>query len=484
MAVRKVYLCLFVCISTVVVEAASPKHYKVTTLPAPPYISVVPDKKSSRFEGILVDVLDELSRRMTFTYEMTLVDDGKYGWETKPGLWNGLIGSLVNKTADIAAAPLTIASKRAEVVKYSQPYMTAGLKILYRQPAGWTNNAPIMLLLRPFTPGLWVVIILFFAGVSVLFFIIGRFSPFEDDQFVGKAATYEGLTLFNSFLYTFSSLTWQGYTAAPRSLSGRVLAATWWVFCMLTIVTFTANLTALFLTREPNFRSMPFMTFEELSKQTSVKYGTYSKGSTYNYFKKSNRTLEKRLFAAMNSATPSAFFDTFDKGIQRVRESDGGYAMIAEGPVAEMAAEQEPCDLVVVGDTLTEHAYGFACQLNSTVCDEFNQHLLEMRENDFIYETKQKWMYSGCNEKRNKELFFHGLAFLDAFGAKPDVEMQTAVTLRTFGAALILLVLGCVFSIVIMVVEVFYARRRGLQFPSRSRMPNQQRIEEPFEDDK
>ena len=114
------------------------------------------------------------------------------------------------QTADIAAAPLMIASRRANVVKYSQPYMMAGLRILYKQPDPWNESAPFMLLLRPFTPGLWVVIVILFAGVSVLFFVIGRYSPYEDDQFVGKAATYEGLTLYNSFLYAFSSLTWQG----------------------------------------------------------------------------------------------------------------------------------------------------------------------------------------------------------------------------------------------------------------------------------
>lgn len=82
--------------------------------------------------------------------------------------------------------------------------------VVVQVPDGQSENEPIAMLLMPFTVGLWVVILLMFIAVSVLFYIIGRFSPYEDAQFVGKAATYEGLTLVNSFLYVFSSLTFQG----------------------------------------------------------------------------------------------------------------------------------------------------------------------------------------------------------------------------------------------------------------------------------
>ena len=65
-------------------------------------------------------------------------------------------------------------------------------------------------LLSPFSPGLWFLLILLFIAVSTVLYIIGRFSPYEDPAFVGKAATFEGLTLLNSFLYSFSSITFQG----------------------------------------------------------------------------------------------------------------------------------------------------------------------------------------------------------------------------------------------------------------------------------
>ena len=43
------------------------------------------------------------------------------------------------------------------------------------------------------------------------------------------------------------SLTPEGGSEPPKCLSGRFLAAVWWLFCFLIIITFTANLAA-FLT--------------------------------------------------------------------------------------------------------------------------------------------------------------------------------------------------------------------------------------------
>lgn len=43
------------------------------------------------------------------------------------------------------------------------------------------------------------------------------------------------------------SLTPEGGKEPPKCLSGRILAAVWWLFCFLMIITFTANLAA-FLT--------------------------------------------------------------------------------------------------------------------------------------------------------------------------------------------------------------------------------------------
>ena len=55
-------------------------------------------------------------------------------------------------------------------------------------------------------------------------------------------------TLKESFWFALTSFTPQGGGEAPKSLSGRVLVAAYWLFVVLMLATFTANLAA-FLVR-------------------------------------------------------------------------------------------------------------------------------------------------------------------------------------------------------------------------------------------
>lgn len=60
---------------------------------------------------------------------------------------------------------------------------------------------------------------------------------------------YREFTLRESFWFALTSFTPQGGGEAPKALSGRVLVAAYWLFVVLMLATFTANLAA-FLTVE------------------------------------------------------------------------------------------------------------------------------------------------------------------------------------------------------------------------------------------
>lgn len=52
---------------------------------------------NDRFEGYCIDLLRELSNILGFTYEIRLVEDGKYGaQEESTGQWNGMIKELMD----------------------------------------------------------------------------------------------------------------------------------------------------------------------------------------------------------------------------------------------------------------------------------------------------------------------------------------------------------------------------------------------------
>ena len=52
-------------------------------------------RDEDKFVGFIPDLLDRLSERIGFDYEITLVRDGKFGAINPDGTWNGMIGELI-----------------------------------------------------------------------------------------------------------------------------------------------------------------------------------------------------------------------------------------------------------------------------------------------------------------------------------------------------------------------------------------------------
>ena len=50
-----------------------------------------------RFVGFIPDLLESLSETLGFSYNITLVRDGKYGTKHPDGTWNGMIGELTRR---------------------------------------------------------------------------------------------------------------------------------------------------------------------------------------------------------------------------------------------------------------------------------------------------------------------------------------------------------------------------------------------------
>ncbi|CAG0922470.1 unnamed protein product [Notodromas monacha] len=70
---------------------------------------------------------------------------------------------------------------------------------------------------------------------------------------------------------------------APKNLSGRLVAATWWLFGFIIIASYTANLAA-FLT--VSRLDTPIESLDDLSKQYKVRYAPMNGSSSMTYFER------------------------------------------------------------------------------------------------------------------------------------------------------------------------------------------------------
>ncbi|XP_039675592.1 glutamate receptor ionotropic, delta-1-like [Perca fluviatilis] len=146
---------------------------KVVTLLEDPFVMVAENilGQPKRYKGFSIDVLDALAKILGFKYEIYQVADSKYGSQLPNGSWNGMIGDLINKRADLAVSAITITPERENVVDFSKRYLDYSVGILLRKPEEKIN---IFSLFAPFDLAVWACIAAAIPVVGVLIFLLNR----------------------------------------------------------------------------------------------------------------------------------------------------------------------------------------------------------------------------------------------------------------------------------------------------------------------
>ncbi|XP_059057471.1 glutamate receptor ionotropic, kainate 2 isoform X3 [Achroia grisella] len=377
-----------------IVEILQNKTLIVTTILSAPYCMRKEASErltgNAQFEGYAIDLIHEISKILGFNYTFKLAPDGRYGSynrETKE--WDGMIRELLEQRADVAIADLTITYDREQVVDFTMPFMNLGISVLYRKPIKQPPN--LFSFLSPLSLDVWIYMATAYLGVSVLLFILARFSPYEWDSprnCLDEPPVLENqFTLLNSLWFTIGSLMQQGSDIAPKAVSTRMVAGMWWFFTLIMISSYTANLAA-FLTVER--MDSPIESAEDLAKQTKIKYGALKGGSTAAFFRDSNFSTYQRMWSFMESARPTVFTSSNKEGEERVMRGKGSYAYLMESTTIEYVVERN-CDLTQVGGMLDSKGYGIAMPPNSPYRTAISGAVLKLQEEGKLHILKTKW---------------------------------------------------------------------------------------------
>ncbi|MBN3280718.1 GRIK2 protein, partial [Polyodon spathula] len=432
--------------TTNITDSLSNRSLVVSTILEDPYVIFKKSDKplygNDRFEGYCIDLLRELANILGFTYEIRLVEDGKYGAQedTNNGQWNGMVKELMDHKADLAVAPLAITYAREKVIDFSKPFMTLGISILYRKPNG--TNPGVFSFLNPLSPDIWMYILLAYLGVSCVLFVIARFSPYEwynphpcnpDSDVVEN-----NFTLLNSFWFGVGALMQQGSELMPKALSTRIVGGIWWFFTLIIISSYTANLAA-FLTVER--MESPIDSADDLAKQTKIEYGVVEDGATMTFFKKSKISTYDKMWEFMSSRRHSVLVKSNEEGIQRVLTSD--YAFLMESTTIEFVTQRN-CNLTQIGGLIDSKAYGVGTPMGSPYRDKITIAILQLQEEGKLHMMKEKWWRgNGCPEEESKE--------------------ASALGVQNIGGIFIVLAAGLVLSVFVAVGEVLYKSKQNAQ---------------------
>ncbi|XP_048005196.1 glutamate receptor 1-like [Leguminivora glycinivorella] len=235
------------------------KTYIVTTILQEPYL--MQKSKTShavsetQYHGFCKDLVDLLAQKLKIKYEIRLVQDGTYGSETPSTGWSGIVGEIVRKEADIAVAPLAVTPEREIVVDFSEAFLSIDYPISHAKTP--KQLADTFSFLRPLSKEIWLCVLFSFFAVSIVLFLVSRFSPHEWrsvsitdthlDHPISSAneiILHNEFSIWNSFWFSLGSFMQQGSDVVPKSLSGRIVGTVWWFFALILVCSYTANLAA------------------------------------------------------------------------------------------------------------------------------------------------------------------------------------------------------------------------------------------------
>ncbi|KAI4458425.1 ionotropic glutamate receptor [Holotrichia oblita] len=391
---------------------------------------------NDQYEGYGIDLIHELSKELGFQYKIIPQEDGVNGSkDNKTGKWDGMIGKVMSGEADLAIGDLTITSERENAVDFTLPFMTLGITILYKKAEPVPPS--LFMFTSPFSPQVWLLLIVAWIFVSLSLFVMGRLSPsewqnpypcIEEPEYLINQFTFK-----NSFWFTVGSLMQQGTELAPVGISTRMLAGVWWFFTLIMVSSYTANLAAFLTVTTLN---TPFSSIDELAKQDEIKYGAKANGATAFFFKDSDKPVYQKIWKYMNN-NPDLMVKDNMLGVNRVLKEN--YAFLMESTTIEYITERY-CTLSKIGELLDEKGYGIAMKKGSAYRQRFNTAILKLQETGMLTTLRMRWW----KEKLNG----------GACDERSSTATVTALDLQNVGGVFLVLGLGAFFGVVMAVLEL------------------------------
>ncbi|XP_064153832.1 glutamate receptor U1 [Anguilla rostrata] len=366
---------------------AGPQVLSVTTVKEDPYAMTT----GSQLEGFCIDLLSALAKKLDFKYNLHVVKDGKYGSLQESGNWNGMIGEVMRGEADLAVAPLTVTAMRERVVDMTTPFMQTGISFILSKDRA-PEEPGYFSFLCPFATETWVGILAAYLVTAVCMCIATRLSPCEWAQ---PQTEDNSFTLLHSLWYTAAALTLQGAGPHPKALSGRVISAIWWLFTVVVLACYFANLTSML---RSDTKHVAIENFEDLANQDVIDYGSLGGSSTFSFFKNSNNQVYHRIYE--NMERKKSYVGSMEEGIRRAQE--GNFAFIGESASLDLL-EARYCNLARSPDVAGMRWYGIAAPTGSPLVKNLSIAILEMSESGRLDFLRRKWWASSCVGEGGKD---------------------------------------------------------------------------------
>jgi len=317
----------------------------IGTCVAPPFVI----EEDGNYSGVCIELWDEIAKKLDIPYKLIDLSDKGF---------NNLVDAVKNGDIDMAATSLTINSKRASKVDFSQPYYITGLSIA-TAPGGessWTDALFGIFSWSFFSGILSLVVLLVFMGL-IFWFVERRDNDAFDDTAV------EGVA--NGAYFAWTVMTTVGFgDISPRTMWGKIIYSIWALVTLIITSVLIGNISSSMTVNRIESQ------IESLDDLNKLKVATL-KGSTGEDFLYKNKIK----------------FIGYESEIEALNDIKQGRldAFMYDRPTLQYYIEEEGFDKSVeLGPEIYDKQYyGFAVPLDerSDIRNEINRTLLEQIKN-------------------------------------------------------------------------------------------------------
>uniref|UniRef100_A0A663DUE4 Glutamate receptor n=1 Tax=Aquila chrysaetos chrysaetos TaxID=223781 RepID=A0A663DUE4_AQUCH len=350
-------------------------------------------------KGFCIDILKKLAKAVKFSYDLYLVTNGKHGKIVR-GVWNGMIGEVYYKRADMAIGSLTINEERSEIIDFSVPFVETGISVMVSRSNGTVSPSAF---LEPYSPAVWVMMfVMCLTVVAVTVFVFEYFSPVGYNQNLtsGKRPGGPSFTIGKS-VWLLWALVFNNSVPIenPKGTTSKIMVLIWAFFAVIFLASYTANLAAFMIQEEyvDTVSGLSDRKFQKPQEQyPPFRFGTVPNGSTERNIRSNYPDMHTHMVKYNQRSVEDALTSL------KMGKLD---AFIYDAAVLNyMARKEEGCKLVTIGSgkVFASTGYGIALQRGSRWKRAIDLALLQLLGDGETQKLETVWLSGICQNEKNE----------------------------------------------------------------------------------
>nr|XP_031362258.1 glutamate receptor ionotropic, NMDA 2C [Lonchura striata domestica] len=324
---------------------------------------------------------------------------GKHGKIVR-GVWNGMIGEVYYKRADMAIGSLTINEERSEIVDFSVPFVETGISVMVARSNGTVSPSAF---LEPYSPAVWVMMfVMCLTVVAITVFVFEYFSPVGYNQNLtsGKRPGGPSFTIGKS-VWLLWALVFNNSVPIenPKGTTSKIMVLIWAFFAVIFLASYTANLAA-FMIQEQYIDTVSGLSDRKFQRPQEqyppFRFGTVPNGSTERNIRSNYPDMHTHMVKYNQRSVEDALTSL------KMGKLD---AFIYDAAVLNyMAGKDEGCKLVTIGSgkVFATTGYGIALQKDSRWKRAIDLALLQFLGDGETQKLETVWLSGICQNEKNE----------------------------------------------------------------------------------